>query len=614
MGKKQHSKDRMYITKTEWATEWGGFKAKQEIRFRSLPFHCCGISFTPFEDPVCTEDGTVFDITNIVPYVQKFGKHPVTGEPLKLSQLYQLNFHKNADGEYHCPVMNKVFTKSTHIVAVKTTGNVYCYEAVEELNIKPKNWKDLLTDEKFVRKDIITIQDPLKLEGKQLDSFDHVKNNRQLVDAEEQARRDADPENNVKVVNDDVRRALGALSSQDEQAKASAGGGGRKAQLARVLAAAKSNDASTSAAPLSKPVTNDPRLRAPERNDGDVAFRPGASTWNTDDCREGDPLLLSKSKKKHGGGAIPPGALDPNAGKPSPSEVYKNTAGKWVEGKNTTGAASRGFTSTTWEPIKKNARERVLIERHPKKKGYVRMHTNLGDLNIELHCDIVPRTCENFLELCEQGYYNNTAFHRSIRSFMLQGGDPTGTGKGGESIYGATFRDELDSRLTHSSRGVLSMANSGQNTNGSQFFILYKSAHHLDYKHAVFGKVVGGMEILSAMEQIETDSEDTPKKSITFLSASVFVNPFREMAAEEEKAAEEERQKAEKAANGPDDSEFGSWFSNPAGMQGGAGGGGGGVGKYMKAAKSARREGGDAPGGRPSKSSKTGGFGNFDAW
>lgn len=330
MGKKQHSKDRMYITKTEWATEWGGYKAKQEVRFRSLPFYCCGIAFTPFEDPVCTDDGTVFDITNIVPYVQKFGKHPVTGEPLKLSQLHQLHFHKNSDGEYHCPVMNKVFTPSTHIVAVKTTGNVYCYEAVEELNIKPKNWTDLLTSEKFVRKDIITIQDPLKLEGKQLDTFDHVKNNRLLVDEEEQARRAADPANNVKVVNDDVKRALGALGSNDEREKASAGGGGRKAQLARILAEAKSNDKSGTTG--TKRVSNDPRLRAPARNDGDVAFRPGASTWNTDDCREGDPLLASKGKKKGAAtdGAAAGGGVDANGGKPTPSEMYKQTDRKSV--------------------------------------------------------------------------------------------------------------------------------------------------------------------------------------------------------------------------------------------------------------------------------------------
>lgn len=93
---------------------------------------------------------------------------------------------------------------------------------------------------------------------------------------------------------------------------------------------------------------------------------------------------------------------------------------------------------------------------------------------------------------------------------MIQGGDPTATGNGGESIYGSTFKDEVDSRLNHSGRGILSMANSGPHTNGSQFFILYKSAHHLDLKHSVFGKVVGGFDALAAMEKIETNDEDRP--------------------------------------------------------------------------------------------------------
>eukprot|EP00192_Tetraselmis_astigmatica_P009027 CAMPEP_0117695242 /NCGR_PEP_ID=MMETSP0804-20121206/28028_1 /TAXON_ID=1074897 /ORGANISM="Tetraselmis astigmatica, Strain CCMP880" /LENGTH=613 /DNA_ID=CAMNT_0005509287 /DNA_START=160 /DNA_END=2001 /DNA_ORIENTATION=- len=613
MGKKQHSKDRMYITKTEWQTEWGGYKAKKEIRFRSLPFYCCGISFTPFEDPVCTDDGTVFDIANIVPYVQKFGKHPVSGEPLKLSQLTQLTFHKNSDGEYHCPVMNKVFTQHTHIVAVKTTGNVYCHEAVEELNIKPRNWKDLLTDEKFTRKDLITIQDPLNLTARELDRFDHVKKGLQLVDEEEQV-----PANNVNSnVSEDVQRALGALGSEDEQQKAGAGGGGKKAQLARVLADAKAqeNKGGSAAAAATKTVTNDPRLRAPERNDGDVSFRPGAATWNTDDYREGDPLA-PKGKKGKAAALVAAKAGAAAANKdsgPTPAEIYRQTA-KMMEGKNTTGAASRGFTSTTWEPSKENKKVMVLVERNPRKKGYVRMHTNLGDLNIELHCDLVPRTCENFLELCEQGYYNSTVFHRSIKSFMIQGGDPTGTGQGGTSIYGDTFRDELDSRLTHSGRGVLSMANSGPSTNGSQFFILYKSAHHLDYKHSVFGKVVGGMEVLSAMEQVPTDDEDRPTQKIIFQSATVFVNPFREMAAEETKQEEDARLKEEAEERG-DQEELGTWYSNPSGAAF-AGAGSGGVGKYLKlpASRKAPAAGG-AEAGPPKKAPKqSAGYGNFDAW
>lgn len=152
--------------------------------------------------------------------------------------------------------------------------------------------------------------------------------------------------------------------------------------------------------------------------------------------------------------------------------------------------------------------------RNPKDKGYLTLNTTKGSLNIELRCDVAPRTCENFLALCEMGYYTGCPFHRSIRNFMAQGGDPTGTGTGGDSIYGPTFPDELDSRLLHDRRGVLSMANSGKNTNGSQFFILYKSAQHLNFKHSVFGAVVGGLETLSAIEDAKTDSDDRPLQRI----------------------------------------------------------------------------------------------------
>ena len=93
---------------------------------------------------------------------------------------------------------------------------------------------------------------------------------------------------------------------------------------------------------------------------------------------------------------------------------------------------------------------------------------------------------------------------------MIQGGDPTGTGHGGVSIWGKPFKDELNSKALHTERGVLSMANSGPQSNGSQFFILYKSARHLDYKHSVFGRVVGGMEVLTRMEEEETDDNDRP--------------------------------------------------------------------------------------------------------
>lgn len=94
MGKKRAQKDRGYLTATEWK-ELGGYKDKKHLPFNRLPFHCCAITFTPFTDPVCTDDGTVYDIVNAVPYVRKFHRHPVKGTPLELSGLTKLNFHKN---------------------------------------------------------------------------------------------------------------------------------------------------------------------------------------------------------------------------------------------------------------------------------------------------------------------------------------------------------------------------------------------------------------------------------------------------------------------------------------------------------------------------------------
>ncbi|KAF3494445.1 hypothetical protein DY000_02058417 [Brassica cretica] len=123
----------------------------------------------------------------------------------------------------------------------------------------------------------------------------------------------------------------------------------------------------------------------------------------------------------------------------------------------------------------------------------VTLHTNLGDIKCEIFCDEVPKGAENFLALCASGYYDGTIFHRNIKGFMIQGGDPTGTGKGGTSIWAKKFNDEIRDSLKHNARGMLSMANSGPNTNGSQFFITYAKQPHLNGLYTIFGKVIHGI-------------------------------------------------------------------------------------------------------------------------
>lgn len=590
MGKKQHSKDRMFITKTEWATEWGGFKSKENRTvFKRLPFYCCALTFTPFEFPVCTPDGSVFDVMNITPYIIKYGKHPVTGAPLKQQDLIPLNFHKNSEGEYHCPVLNKVFTEFTHIVAVKTTGNVFCYEAVKELNIKTKNWKELLTDEAFTKNDLITIQNPNALDQKVLLDFDHVKQNLK-VDDEEQQKMNSDPTYNINM-SGDIKQMLKELGTEEGKETALHGGGGGKAQKERAAALAAILAA-----------------RSQVKED---------SKSNPDGAPQALSIVDAASAAVHGRSAA---AAKASSSDKTAARIAMHVAGdrapvnaKMVKSRYTTGAASRSFTSTSYDPVTKNDYEYVKVEKNPKKKGYVKLHTTHGDLNIELHCDIAPRACENFITLCERGYYNGVAFHRSIRNFMIQGGDPTGTGRGGESIWGKPFKDELNSKLVHSGRGVVSMANSGPHTNGSQFFILYKSANHLNFKHTVFGVVVGGLTTLAVMEKVPVDDSDRPLEEIKITGVTTFVNPYTEPDEEEEQANAKE-----KNANDEENDKVGSWYSNPGAGTSESGGTGGGVGKYLKAknvpAEPAAVDTATAVVGKKRKAVVSGEFKDFSAW
>ncbi len=129
------------------------------------------------------------------------------------------------------------------------------------------------------------------------------------------------------------------------------------------------------------------------------------------------------------------------------------------------------------------------------------IETNKGNIKLELHEDKTPKTVQNFITLVEKGYYNGLKFHRVIDNFMIQGGCPEGTGRGGP---GYTFDDEFHPDLQHSGPGILSMANAGPNTNGSQFFITHVETPWLDDKHSVFGRVIEGLNIVNSIEQDDT--------------------------------------------------------------------------------------------------------------
>lgn len=568
------------ITHSEWASEdafsaSAGSNVNANKRgvpssFKRLPFNYCALSLQPFEHPVCTSDGTIFDLTNILPWLKKHANtNPVDGSPLKSADLIKLNFLKNDDDEYVDPVTYKVFTDNTHIVALKNTGNVFAYDTVERLNIKVKNWKDLVSDDDFSRKDVVTLQDPQNIESRNISAFKHKQDGASVLTP------DQEEERNATINTGAMGNAAKILKAKEAVAKARAEREAKAAGLSQSKALAES--------------------------------RRGTSA-----------------------------ASQSTLSKPVPYNAAKHTTGK----------AAASFTSTGLTPHTGGERallsdeEYMLKPKRVKIKGYARMQTSVGELNVELDTEHAPKAVWNFVRLAQKGYYKGVKFHRNIKNFMvsrcthfryikhhilttlqLQGGDPTGTGRGGQSIWGKNFPDEVLNPLVHDTRGILSMANKGKDTNSSQFFITYRPVPHLNGKHTIFGRVVGGMDTLSRLENVRTDDKDKPIEDCVLEDVVVFVDPFEEWLKERtDKEVKQLEKEAIARAGGTEDDKT-TWTGKRIRNDGTVvtETGGGGVGKYLKTAPVAAEEDeivgewdeADMP---VKKKAKSGGFGNFDAW
>lgn len=151
------------------------------------------------------------------------------------------------------------------------------------------------------------------------------------------------------------------------------------------------------------------------------------------------------------------------------------------------------------------------------------LETNQGSIEIELWPDIAPKACENMVGLIKKGYYDGITFHRVIKDFMLQGGDPTGTGSGGQSRWGGKFEDEVTQSVQFDREGLLAMANAGPNTNGSQFFITTVPTPWLNMRHTIFGEVVGGYDVVEKIENVKTASGDRPVQEQKIIRAYIKV-------------------------------------------------------------------------------------------
>eukprot|EP01119_Soliformovum_irregulare_P019534 TRINITY_DN6205_c0_g1_i1.p1 TRINITY_DN6205_c0_g1~~TRINITY_DN6205_c0_g1_i1.p1 ORF type:complete len:323 (-),score=134.94 TRINITY_DN6205_c0_g1_i1:45-1013(-) len=240
---------------------------------------------------------------------------------------------------------------------------------------------------------------------------------------------------------------------------------------------------------------------------------------------------------------------------------YRETEGDYITGEQwaPVSAEAPGFTSTTVS----GKFVGVLARDHIKtvdEKAYVVLHTNFGKLNLELHSDIVPKTVENFLGLAESGYYSQMLFHKLVPGEYIQVGDPTGTGNGGKSFWGKPFKDEFSNKLQHTGRGIVSMANTGPDSNRSQFMITFERMAQFNLKNAVFGKVVRGMEVLDELERQRVDFKGRPVDELRLEHVEIINNPFKlnKEAIQAKKAAKIEKEEQEK-----EDKKKGQWYSNP---------------------------------------------------
>jgi peptidyl-prolyl cis-trans isomerase-like protein 2 len=465
---------------------------------------------------VCSvTEGTVFELTNILPFLKKHGVNPATGSQLQGKDLLRVNFFKNQNGKCHDPVSFKEFNEHSHIVVIKTSGNVFAYDTVQQLNTKAKYWHDLVDDTEFTRKDLITLQDPHNVEGRDVSKLHHLQ----------------------KGLKWDVQE------SKEEEVNASATGSAGKLLL---------------------------------------KMREAKEAAKRDNAPAGDEVEVESSSSSTA------------APLPSKAKVPYNATNA------STGMMAASFTSSSLSVQTKSERQLVNEEEYMfekvaagegvtkgkggskgKTKAFVRMETNFGPLSLELHVDKAPKTCYNFLELCREGKYTDTIFHRNIKGFMIQGGDPTGTGRGGESIWGKPFRDEFDVQgaFRHTQRGTLSMANKGPATNGSQFFFSYREKlPHLDAKHTVFGRLLadedGRLETLDKMEAVPNEpGSDRPMRSIRILQVYVLENPFddwkenlQRRLARENVTEAEQKQRLEKKKRKDDDRT--TWLGTNLGTKG----------------------------------------------
>uniref|UniRef100_A0A3B0MMN3 Peptidyl-prolyl cis-trans isomerase, putative n=1 Tax=Theileria annulata TaxID=5874 RepID=A0A3B0MMN3_THEAN len=442
-----------------------------------VPLDSCFLTLNPFSNPFCTINGHIFDYDKIKEFITLYGKNPINSLPLSLDDLFPLHFTKDENGFFQCPLSLKRFTSNSHIVTVKPSGYVYSYNTLKEVA------------------------------KKEIDGFMH------------------DPITGVKFGKNDI------ITIQDPH--------------------------NTTLRTISnfKHINSYFKPKSTQSTESNTKTTNTKSTHSLTTDNTTQSVTSESTETKHG-------LLEEHL------KIFKNDKSTDINRPKhelfTTGSQAASFTSTATTPsYKVEYRDKTVFEvrlplydyvKKNKQKAYVKLVTTDGDLNLLLHTDRVPVTCDSFLQHCEDKYYDGCEFFRSVSDFMIQTGDPTNTGLGGESAFYTRakranlaekvpkyLRDEFDNTLYHVGTGVLSMANKGKHTNGSQFFITFTTCSHLDNVHTVFGKVVGGLEILRKWNTLKVDDEERPLNPPKILQTIIYSNPFEDAKVSISKELEEKK-------------------------------------------------------------------------
>jgi peptidyl-prolyl cis-trans isomerase-like protein 2 len=537
MVKRQKEKQYQSSIEHKLHSQFRGGRSSNTNQSRPLPFDCCALTLTPFTSPVCCiipssssssssdqaninlshsnsyNHGIMFENSEIIPYIMKHHRNPIDGTNMSTQSLITLNMDKeedDADGanvfkmkekqySWKCPILDKPFMNHTKIVAIRippgNTANVYSYEAFQTLNLKPKNYIDLISGTKFhPKKDVIILNDlndDTLLKLRDINNFTHLRNNNVT---------EGNTSSGSGSGNSNINLSISAK---------------------RIMEKFQSNKEEKEQIELKKKQEEEKKQKYD--NNG----------------------IANDAKHDYKKMKILTSDLGTSYTKGQMSGSFTSTSLSSSVGDDTREATQEEILSSLFAQMKKL-----------KRKAFVRMFTNLGDMDIELHCDIAPRTCMNFIGLIQNEWYNGKHFHRLIKNFMVQGGgshtkskkkNSSKSEKEDQSIWGHPFEDEFDPRLKHTGPGVISMANAGSNQNNCQFFITFKSATHLDNKHSVFGKVVKGLNVLSQIENIPTDKSNYPLEEIYIQKMVLFGgNPVREAEELEEKRIRKRIEEREK--------------------------------------------------------------------